>query len=81
MNKIELGQKAKDTVTGYTGIVTAKTTWLYGCTRFALQTPLDKDGKVPEPQWFDELQLVGAEPDRTKGGPQPAPRRNADPSR
>jgi hypothetical protein len=55
---IELGDKVKDTVTGYTGIAVARTRWLHGCDRIAVQPQeLDKDNKVQEPQTFDEKQL------------------------
>ena len=67
--KIKLGDKVKDPITGYEGTATGKTTWLYGCARIAVQAPTDKDGKVPSLEWFDELQLVGAEPDRSNGDP------------
>lgn len=67
---IELGGKVKDPITGFIGTVTGKTEWLYGCTRIAVQAPMDKDGKVPPLEWFDELQLENAKPDKKIGGPQ-----------
>lgn len=54
---IELGSKAKDIVSGFQGIVTAEYKFLHGCTRYAIQPPVDKDGTVPEHQVFDEPQL------------------------
>ncbi len=54
---INLGDKVKDSVTGFVGIVTARTEWLNGCIRLAVQGPL-KDGKVPDTEHFDETQLV-----------------------
>jgi hypothetical protein len=74
---IKLGTKVKDPITGAEGTAIGKTDWLYGCTRIAVQMPLNKDGKVPDMVWFDEPQLEGIPPDQaTKpGGPQadPAP--------
>ncbi len=58
MAQIELGDKVKDSVSGFTGIATAKHDWLHGCTRFTVQPVVDKDKKLPEPQTFDEPQLV-----------------------
>jgi len=67
---INLGDTAKDPITGYEGIVTGKTTWLYGCARIAIQAKMKKDGTVPALEWFDELQLECKKPDKTIGGPQ-----------
>lgn len=55
---IDLGDKVKDTVTGFTGIAIARTTWLHGCDRVTVQPPLGKDGKHPDNVTFDEKQLV-----------------------
>lgn len=57
-NKVELGDKVKDEVSGYTGIVIGITDWLYGCQRagIAVQKP-GSDGKICDPQWFDTAQL------------------------
>ena len=86
--EIKLGDVARDSITGYEGVVFGLTEWLYQCRRFGLQAKeLTKEGKPHDIQWFDELQceLVSsgqpiqiAEPDET-GGPAPAPTRNADP--
>jgi hypothetical protein len=57
--KIQLGDKVKDAVTGFTGIAVAKTEWLNGCFRFTVQADkLDKEGKVLDGQCFDEPQLI-----------------------
>jgi hypothetical protein len=55
---IKLGDRVKDTVTGFEGIAVAKTEWLHGCVRFVVQPQsLDKDGKVQVAETFDEPQL------------------------
>ena len=55
---INLGDRAKDKVTGFSGIVIAKTTWLHGCERITIQPEkLDKEGKVKETQTFDYNQV------------------------
>lgn len=57
MDKVQLGDKVKDKVTGFIGIAIGKTNWLHGCTRVIVQPPMDKDGKIPESMSFDEPQL------------------------
>jgi hypothetical protein len=51
-----LGFKAKDVVTGFTGVVTSISFDLYGCVQ-ALLAPECKEGKegkeYPESRWFD----------------------------
>lgn len=84
---IKLRDKVRDTITGYTGIVIARTEWLNGCVRATIQAQELKDGKPIESQTFDVQQLeiveqhpAAAEPKRT-GGPFPEPSRQADPVR
>lgn len=55
---IMLGQKARDVVTGFTGIVTARVQYLTGCDQYALNPGLDKDGKIMDGHYFDENRLV-----------------------
>ena len=56
--EIELGDVAKDDVTGFQGAVVAITRWLHGCDRIVIQPQdLDKDGKVKETQVFDRNQM------------------------
>jgi len=55
---IQLGDRVKDIITGYTGIVTGRGDFLYGCVRFIVaDEKLDDKGKVHEGHWFDEGQL------------------------
>ena len=44
MTTLNLGDKAKDKVTGFTGIVTARTVFLNGCVRCGVQSDKLKDG-------------------------------------
>lgn len=56
---VKLGDKVKDTVTGFQGIAVARTTWLHGCDRINVQpVELDKDKKPLEAVVFDEKQLI-----------------------
>lgn len=56
---IGLGDRVKDPVTGFAGIVTCETKWLHGCIRLGVQPEkVGADKKVPETQYFDQSQLV-----------------------
>jgi hypothetical protein len=79
---IKLGDRARDKITGFEGIVIARTDWLYNCVRFVIQpSALNKDGKPIESESFDEDQLELVVPEaavekQTKtGGPMPEPER------
>ncbi len=84
---IKLGQEVKDRVTGFTGIVVARTVWLNGCVRYEIQGSVDKDGKVTEPQSIDEEILVETKKKNQfsvgtpSGGPCPSPKRAPNPKR
>lgn len=83
---INLGDVARDTITGFEGVVVCRYQWLHGCVRFSLQPRELKDGKPVDPMTFDEPQLervetkVAAATSRT-GGPRPEPTRRAEPGR
>jgi len=53
---IKLGQKAKDKVTGFEGIIIARIEYLFGCNQYGL-APEAKDGKT-ETCWFDEGRIT-----------------------
>lgn len=55
---IKLGQMVRDTVTGFEGICITRTDYISGCTRIGLQPKVDKEGKIPEAQHFDEPMCV-----------------------
>lgn len=86
-NKVKLGDKVRDAVTGFEGIAVAKTEWLNGCMRITVQPPIDKDGKVPDSYTFDEPQLERVEAEavsagpRDTGGPAPNPTQHKGPTR
>ena len=81
---INLGDKAKDKVTGFEGIAVARTEWLNGCTRIGLQSDKLKDGLPTDIHTFDEPQLILLKTrvvpigSRDTGGPIPTPKRNPD---
>ncbi len=53
------GDKVKDIISGFTGVMVARTEWLNGCNRIAIQSENFDCMKAPIPeQWFDEQQVV-----------------------
>lgn len=85
MPKFNLGDSAKDLVTGFTGICIARFEWLNGCVRYELQPAKLKDGVPIAAQTFDEGQLklvkrraVVIAP-RDTGGPMATPRQPSGP--
>ena len=78
----QLGEKVKDVLTGFIGIIVCQARWLNGCVKYGVQGVLKKDGVVPDPQWIDEGQLnfLLTSADRFKGkraptgGPAPTPK-------
>lgn len=88
MDTVELGDTAKDAVTGYQGIVIARTLWINSCDRLLLQAPVDKDGKVPETYQVDFPNAILVKKkeapvvvQRKTGGPTPKPQRHSAPTR
>lgn len=86
---IKLGSKVKDNITGLTGIVTARTEYLYGCVRCHIEPQAFKDGKPLEGTFLDEQRLEVIEetqPQVSKsasagtGGPQADPTPRFDPT-
>ena len=55
---IELGQKVKDNITGFEGLVVARIEYLNGCIQFQVQPSKLKDGKPLEAEWIDEQRLT-----------------------
>lgn len=84
---IRLGDKGRDTTTGFEGICIAITDYISGCRRVQLQPPVGADGKIPEAGHFDEpmVEISSAAAVMPKistdGGPRPAPVGHAAPRR
>ena len=80
ISEINLGDLLRDTVTGFKGTAVAKTEWLNGCNRVAIQPLKLKDGVPAELVHMDveQLELVKRSklPAPTPGGgPMPNPTR------
>lgn len=55
MNEYEnFGKRGRDKVTGFEGVITAITYYMYGCAQVLLIPTVDKEGKKREGEWFDE---------------------------
>lgn len=65
---VNLGDKVKDTVSGFIGIVVSEHNYLNGCKRVTVQPAIDKDKKLPESQTFDEPQLKVLIKEKVKEG-------------
>lgn len=92
---IVLGDKVRDTITGFEGIATGRTEWLTGCVRWIVEPDkLDKDKKVQQYMEFDESRLVvlrkqpipqlnqrAPQIAEQPGGPMPSPTRPRTPTR
>lgn len=76
---MKLGDLARDTVTGFEGVIICKAEWLNGCIRYTLQPrKLSKDGGVKQAESFDheQVELVESKvvtPLKPSGGPMPDP--------
>lgn len=57
---IELGDKVKDLISGYEGIVTAKVEFLNGCIQYMVAPILKKGQQIPEtsPPTIDSQSLI-----------------------
>lgn len=62
--KFEMGEVLKDKVTGFQGVVMARTEYFTDCTHYGLCSQTLKDGKPIDWEWLDEtrlIQVAGAE--------------------
>ena len=84
-NGFEIGDVARDCITGFEGTIIAITQWTTGCARASLQPRVGKDGRVPDPVGVDVLMLEMLKTgprhpaETSKGGPAPEPIRLVDP--
>lgn len=76
----ELGSRLKCRVTGFEGICTGHCEYLTGCDTYCLNPGIDKDGKLQDSKWFDDMVLevtegksVKLEGQEKPGGGDPPP--------
>lgn len=61
---VTLGSRVKDRISGFVGIVTARTEFLHECVRIGIASEtVGSDGKVAESYWIDEAQAEVVEED------------------
>jgi len=72
--KISLGDKVRDTITGFEGRVTGRAEYISGCIQYAVTPPVNKDGEMADANWIDEQRIEIIESKsvigRPSGGPQ-----------
>ena len=56
--KVHLGDRVKDSITGFKGIAVARSEYLYGCTSYCVSPEALHEGKTITGHWFDEPRLV-----------------------
>lgn len=57
MDRITLGDRVKDTITGFEGIVIGISSWLNGCRTIGIKPEKLHEGKPIESVWFDEPRI------------------------
>lgn len=48
------GKRVRDKITGFTGVITARCDYMYGCTQYGVTPEVDKEGKLKDTAWFDK---------------------------
>lgn len=75
---LNLGDQVRDEISDFMGIAVARHIYLNGCNRISVQSPIDKDNKLPDIETFDEpgleviraRKVVGKTEDDRPGGPE-----------
>lgn len=79
------GKKARDKVTGFTGVITGRADYMYGCSQLVLAPAVDKDGKMADGHWFDEGRIEileeAVKPSSVQASRPGGPQRDAPPAR
>ncbi|MGE4193057.1 MAG: hypothetical protein AB7E51_06690 [Pseudodesulfovibrio sp.] len=83
--QLAFGVTAKDRISGFTGVVVGKASYITGCDQYLVQPKMTNkqvlEGEKPDGQWFDENrveevpgEVVSIDTDsETKGACDPAP--------
>lgn len=54
---MNLGERARDRITGFEGVVTGLCMYISGCNQALLVPPVDKEGQFRDGHWFDIQRL------------------------
>ncbi|HEX2656127.1 MAG TPA: hypothetical protein VHN11_21095 [Xanthobacteraceae bacterium] len=55
--KHELGSTARDTITGFYGVITGRVNYLTGCDQYLVQPKTKSENEFVEARWFDENRI------------------------
>lgn len=79
--KFKLGQRVKDKITSFEGIIISRSQWLNSCNTYGIQSETLNEGKPVDRQYFDapQLEFVSDKkqvhnPEQETGGPATAPK-------
>jgi hypothetical protein len=68
--EVQLGDLARDRLTGFQGVVVGITSWINSCRHVGIKPQtLDKNGEPRECKWFDEPQVDVVEPEHFRPDP------------
>ena len=58
---LPFGQKVRDKITGFAGIVVGRSTWMFGCVQYCVAPSVDEKGSYRDSHWFDDgrLEVIG----------------------
>lgn len=59
-----LGYKAKDLVTGFSGVISSISFEVFGCVQALIAPPQNDKGEIPQSMWFDvtRIKVTGNKP-------------------
>ena len=62
MRQLKLGQKARDVVTKFEGVLTGRATYLTGCDQYIVTPEVNDKGEAQDARWFDVNRLEIIDP-------------------
>jgi hypothetical protein len=66
---VELGKSVTDRITGFSGVVTARTEFLSGSIRMCVESSKSDENGPGEVRWFDERRLADRDTHMISPGP------------
>ena len=57
ITKADFGKKARDKITGFSGVITGINSWITGCDQILLQPSVNEKGEWQESRWFDDSRI------------------------
>lgn len=54
---LAMGDKVRDTITGFKGTIVARCQYINGCDQCLVKPSVGEDGKMPVGEWIDDQQL------------------------